>query len=170
MIKGVWFLEYRYGIVLLSCLFLAVACANKPERNGSKASTFLTDINDDGSKRFSLAMSHNEANKGKGKRSESREQGRSRPEGGRGGGGKGGRSGNGERQASNQQGGSNSSQLSYDERRAAILGLLDQKLAETNYCRNGYIELDFTSVSDKTEIRGECQESASADDKKRFGN
>jgi hypothetical protein len=46
--------------------------------------------------------------------------------------------------------------------------LVEQNIAESGFCRNGYIELDYTSISGETQFRGECQESASAEDKARW--
>ena len=75
---------------------------------------------------------------------------------------------NGERSNNSEQRGNTQTQHTDEDDRSKILALLDEKLTATVYCRNGYIELDYNSVPGKTEIRGECQESASAEDKEKW--
>jgi hypothetical protein len=47
---------------------------------------------------------------------------------------------------------------------------LDSKLAETGYCREGYIELDSYVGKGQSQIRGECKEGATDSDRKKFAN
>lgn len=169
---------YKYSFYLaLSSVILLSACANKPDRKKLSAPEFNMTINDDGSKRFVLLIenengarrgSNNEQGQGQGKGRGSRQQGE-RPQGGGG-----GRGGQGKRQNESQSGGERGgrgeeqSEANYADERAKAIVLLEEKLTETAYCRNGYIELDYTSVSGNIELVGECQESASDEDKAKW--
>lgn len=52
----------------------------------------------------------------------------------------------------------------------AIEAQLELKLAETGYCREGYLELDSSSINGQYAIRGECREGASDNDRRTFNN
>lgn len=45
---------------------------------------------------------------------------------------------------------------------------LESKLAETGYCREGYMELDFFMSRGQSQIKGECNDGASDNDRKIF--
>ncbi len=47
---------------------------------------------------------------------------------------------------------------------------LDTKLSETGYCRESYMELDNYFVRGRSQIRGECKDSATAEDRMTFIN
>ncbi|WP_394133161.1 hypothetical protein [Shewanella maritima] len=47
---------------------------------------------------------------------------------------------------------------------------LDKTLAMTGYCRTGYIELSRYVVTDRAEIRGECNEGATEQDIQKFAD
>ena len=47
---------------------------------------------------------------------------------------------------------------------------LDARLAETGYCREGYIVLGRRMDRGRSFIRGECKEEATADDREKFTN
>ena len=52
----------------------------------------------------------------------------------------------------------------------AFYDTLREKLFETQYCRNGYIEIDTHETEGRYHLLGECQESASEEDKLKFAN
>ncbi|MBU3021677.1 hypothetical protein [Aestuariibacter sp. A3R04] len=52
----------------------------------------------------------------------------------------------------------------------ALLDALDDKLAETGYCTTGYMEVDTHQSDTRFHLLGECNESASAQDKVHFPN
>ncbi|MBV7316596.1 hypothetical protein KU855_13160 [Shewanella sp. NIFS-20-20] len=47
---------------------------------------------------------------------------------------------------------------------------LEKTLEMSGYCRQGYIELSRLIASDRGEIRGECNEAATAEDRQKFTN
>lgn len=145
----------------LAGAMLVGACAHKPERGSVASQSFEPKIEQDGSKRFVFTLISEQAERGgkpSGERGERPARGErpNRSEGG-------GRGSRGDR-------GSAGSFESEDDARARVMPMLEAKLLETQYCRNSYIELDFSTVDGKTEIRGECQESASSADKKKWSN
>lgn len=46
--------------------------------------------------------------------------------------------------------------------------LLDAKLKQTGFCREGYVELESSIKARVATVRGECRESASPEDRERF--
>ncbi|GFZ83822.1 hypothetical protein GCM10011403_29250 [Pseudohongiella nitratireducens] len=52
----------------------------------------------------------------------------------------------------------------------AIEEQLELKLVETGYCRDGYLELDSSSINGQYAIRGECREAANENDRQTFNN
>lgn len=49
-----------------------------------------------------------------------------------------------------------------------IEGLLETRISETGYCREGYFILQRSGVGGPTSLRGECREGASPADRERF--
>jgi hypothetical protein len=154
----------RYILLILAIMLSMSACSTKPNRNNDNEKIFTTNILSNGSKRFVVAITYaQETNQKKPPRSGKKGDGE----------GRGGKRPKGERSGPSddanytaiQRGGSDST----DDKREAVLSLLEEKLATTAYCRNGFIELEYSQMPDKTELKGECQESASAQDKKRWG-
>ncbi len=47
---------------------------------------------------------------------------------------------------------------------------VEQKLADTGYCRQGYIEIDTYETNKRIHLMGECNESATTADRKQFPN
>ena len=155
-------MSFRFSLIALFFTLVLSACASKPDLSKGEREQFTTDIQSDGSKRFEFAIVKQTNKSGEG-RSEGRGEGK------RGGNrGEGGRRGQGGNRGQGQQRGGQQSGESTEDLREDFIALLDAKIAETAYCRNGYIELDFSQMSGKTEFVGECQESASAEDKKRW--
>lgn len=161
-----------FSLLLLTILCLG-ACSSKHKAHKATERLFTTDIHDNGSKRFVLAIvyqrTRSENAQGQGKRS-------GKKGGNKGGdrdGNKGGDRGKGqERSGSNrQQSGAreNSDAIAGEEKRKEVMALLSEKLDETGYCRHGFIELNYLEMQDRTELIGECQESASEADRQRWG-
>ena len=128
-------------------------------------------IKQDGSKRFNLLVkTGTEKGQRNGRQSQPRQGDQ---QGGRSDGSKNNRKGSERPQRNqssntgdkpNKRGNTNS----IDDARENIITLLEEKLEETRYCRHGYIELYFTSSFGESEFRGECQESASPEDRREW--
>lgn len=131
----------RYNLLILIVVLFLSACAGKPSLGKGTSTTFTTNIMSDGSKRFLFVLSEH-----KGKRGSNRDGNR------------------------NNIQGSPSRKNRHDtsDNRDTIEALLTEKMIETLYCRNGYLELEFTQIGERTEFVGECQESASNEDRVRW--
>lgn len=57
-----------------------------------------------------------------------------------------------------------------DSLEKGIFDALDRKLLESGYCREGYLRLGSFIERGIVEIKGECQESATADDREKFAS
>jgi hypothetical protein len=145
-------------LIVVAAMVFVAGCAHKPERGQDASQSFVPKIESDGSKRFVFTVVSAQAEKG-GKPSGERGD---RPP-------KGERPSRGEGRERGGRG-SQSSFVSEDDARARIMPLLKATLLENAYCRNSYIELEFSTMDGKTEIRGECQESASKADKQKWAN
>lgn len=157
-----------YPLILCFVLLFVSACSTKPERHRETQRSFITDIHDDGSKRFVVAIEYaysprDQRQNGNSERRGGGRQGGGQEGGGRRGGGRGDRPNddNGPRQQNNSE--------SDEDKREELMALLEENLAETEYCRHGYIVLEYSQVAQQTLLRGECQESASKEDKERWG-
>ncbi|QSX35078.1 hypothetical protein JYB87_07635 [Shewanella avicenniae] len=53
---------------------------------------------------------------------------------------------------------------------AQLITLLEQALKKSAYCHDQYFELSRVVLRDRAEIRGECHEGATAEDRKNFPN
>jgi hypothetical protein len=163
-------MPYRFSFVILLIFFGVTACAGRHGAHQEGQELFSTEIHSDGSKRFILALLYQQDKDG-------RPRSKGKPEGKRDRGGdrkRQGQSGRGRpdsEQNSSQGSTLQRSEAGYDEdKREAIMDLLDQKLIETGFCRHGFIELDYSQMRDTTELVGECQESASEEDIQRWGS
>lgn len=141
---------------LVFILFLT-ACASNQWKPSEVDEIFVTDIKPGGLKIFnySLTKTMPQANGG-GKRGGGR--GAGMHGGGRG--GKGGGHGDmGGRKPDNE-----SSMKQY------FNDMLKLKLEKSGYCREGYIELDSYSGRGRLQVRGECEEGATEEDRIKFVN
>ena len=154
-------------------LIVLSACSSAPSKEMRESAEFSTELKDDGSKQFTLSVTHRSGEKKRrGTRGDSEENlGTRREEQGRGGSqdrqGRGDRGGSGENGEGYQTDSASSVALNSDKRQVMI-NLVETKLAETGYCRKGYFELSYSELAGETEFRGECQESASAQDKQQW--
>ena len=133
-------------------------CAGKPDHRDKGEVFFETKINPDGTKLFAFSIgmpSRGDRDEGHGPR----------PSRGGNGGGRGGRDGGGD--VGGEARGGNDRDA---ERMEAFYDTLSEKLFETQYCRNGYIEIDTHETEGRYHLLGECQESASEEDKLKFAN
>jgi hypothetical protein len=134
---------------VITASILMAACSSQSSRPEPEE-IFTTTITDDGSKIFVYALiSPKSAN---------------RPQKGRDGsgrGGRGGKGGGGKRMAGVN--GSRQADLSKNLEKG-----LDEKLATTGFCREGYLELDHYQSRGQSSIRGECHDPASAEDRVKF--
>jgi hypothetical protein len=162
-------MPYRYSVVFLLILFGLFACASKNDPHHEERQTFTTEIHSDGSKRFVLAIVYQQDKPGGGARGQRSPEGKKGRGGGRTRDGQSGRGRPNSEQSSSQGAIIDRGEAGYDEdKRDEIMDLLDQKLAETDFCRHGFIELDYSQMRGKTELVGECQESASQEDIERW--
>ncbi len=135
--------------IIITSLAVLAGCSNqRPDRPPPNA-LFITDITADGSKMFEYQLlgRSDQGKQGGG-------QGRRPPPDG-------GQRGDSSRQG---KGGGN------DDRREAMLDRsLEEKLAETGYCREGYLVLERSTLRGSMTLRGECKEAATDADRESFG-
>ncbi len=82
--------------------------------------------------------------------------------GGMGGGVRGGGKGDGDAKSNRE--------VMMKRRKEVVYEKLKTKLDETGYCRESYIELDNYFVRGRSQIRGECKDSATEEDRMIFIN
>jgi len=145
-------LKYNYILtVAFSVTFLFSCASNKHERRKS-APIFVTNITDNGSKLFSFSVSRGTNNGGEGAYK----------------GGHGGGKGGGSRNSDSNQGGNSEEMVK--KLQVAMFQKLEEKLLVTEFCREGYFELDSYFTRGASQIRGECNESATEVDRNKFIN
>lgn len=145
---------------MTSCVILLLSgCANKPPVTGELNEIFVTDIKASGLKLFSYSITVNMSMPGAD--NQGRRQGKAMHGGGggMGGGGRGGQAKSG-----------TDYNAMIDRIKQVIDENLEVKLAETGYCRDGYIELDSNIGKGRSQIRGECKEAATESDRNMFSN
>ncbi|WDE12460.1 hypothetical protein [Thalassomonas haliotis] len=138
-----------YG--LFAVLFLLSACAGHKEKPVEEI--FVTQIREDDSKMFAFTLKSERAGRGdKARNKTAAKPGKAR---------KGGR----------QKG---TGKAEGRERENPLAGIvqqrLEQRLSENGYCSAGYIELERYATRGGMTVRGECHDSATANDRQRFPN
>lgn len=147
--------KFRFFIPLVIMLFSA--CANNKIKNTELDEIFITDIKASGLKIFSYSLSIGMP--GTGGHSGGQLNGKGKRRGGDGMGfGMSGERGNRMPDAKAML--SRITQILHEK--------LDYKLAETGYCRDGYIELSSNIGRGRSQIRGECKEGATENDRDMF--
>jgi hypothetical protein len=131
---------------IITASILMTACSSQSSRSEPEE-IFTTTITDDGSKIFVYTLISPKA--------------ANRPQKGRDGSGRGGRGGKGG--GGKRMAGANQADLSKKLEKG-----LDEKLATTGFCREGYLELDHYQSRGQSSIRGECHDPASAEDRVKF--
>ncbi len=148
--------------VILTFLITLPACSNTKEPKTE--SFFHTQIREDNSKEFifSLIFSRNEKEVAKERQGSSPTQKRGRGNGSGKGQGKGNKSQNASATAM--------SNAIISHKTDKMLGIfqqhLDLKMQESTYCRTGYLTLEKSFVGAVYTLRGECNESATEEDRK----
>ena len=138
--------------LVLNLSFFLTACASSQWNPSEVNEIFVTDIKSSGLKIFTYSLTKNTPQASSGSKNSNRGKG-SDSHGGRG--GKGGGMGGG-------SGESNMKQY-FNE-------MLESKLKSSGYCREGYIELNSYFGRGKLEMRGECEEGATEEDRMLFVN
>ena len=145
------------SLTAMAVTTLISGCASKPPMPEIGETFFETKINPDGTKLFAFSISTPKPE--------------GRGAGGRKGGGGGGRGeSRGPRpdgEEGQSHGGSNNRQ---EQQMDMLYKALDEKLAETRYCRDGYIEIDTHETEDRVHILGECNDAANELDRLDFPN
>lgn len=157
-------LHYGYCLLFLA-LTSITGCVFNPSKEPSQSQSFDIEITENDSKRFSLIIAINNA------RDENRRTRQAKPERQNGptGTAKGGRnSGTGnatQKQQSQYQVTKDYSEDSGASSKEQVIAELNARLSETGYCRKGYFLLDYSQLRHEIRLLGECQESASVEDK-----
>ncbi|MCW8935580.1 MAG: hypothetical protein OQK98_12715 [Gammaproteobacteria bacterium] len=149
-------MRYKNYCLLLLCSL--TACASNQWDPSAVEEIFVTDIKVSGLKMFNYSLINTRA-QSSGK-ADSNGRGNGRQGGGRGMGGKGGGHGA-------MDGGNSEIQSSF---KPFFTDMLEAKLKTSGYCRQGYIELDSYLLRGQMQIRGECEEGATDEDRIKFVN
>ena len=168
-----------YTLIFFVSLFL-VACASNQTRAPETKEEFATNIDQNGLKSFSytVTMAMPET-RGGGKRGGGmggggmrggRMGGGGMGGGMRGGGMGGGKGGGGMRRGGMQNGATPDREAMVHRVKEVVYEKLRTKLSETGYCRESYTEIDNYFVKGRSQIRGECKESATEEDRMTFIN
>jgi len=158
-----------YILILFGYLSLA-ACASYEKKTPEIKEDFVTKIDQSGLKSFSytVTMAMPEGKSG-GMRGGGMKGGGMRGSGMGGGGMRGG--GSGMRGGGGMRNEARPSREAMMHRvKGVVYEKLKMKLVETGYCRESYTELDNYFVRGRSQIRGECIESATEEDRVRFVN
>ncbi len=150
--------DENYCFVLILPLLLA-ACASNQWKPTEVDEVFVTDIKSSGLKIFNYSLT----------KTTPQASGSAERRGGSNGKGSGkhsGRGGNGSGYGG--KGGGKSADES--SMKPYFNEMLESKLKESGYCREGYIELNSYFGKGKLEIRGECEEGATEEDRIKFVN
>ncbi|WP_041523227.1 hypothetical protein [Gilvimarinus agarilyticus] len=139
----------RY-LPILAVLTLA-ACSSGPKQKPALIEHFSTEILDNGSKLFVYEAVAQATDNTRGK--------------GRGGGGRGEPPSGGGRGGQGRNGPQDAGADKVDDR---IKEMIDNKLAETGYCREGYMSLEESVKRGQILVRGECTETATEEDRATF--
>ena len=147
----------NYCFVLILPLLLA-ACASNQWEPSEVDEVFVTDIKSSGLKIFNYSLTKTT--------SQASGSGERRSGSGKGSGKHSGRGGNGGGYGG--KGGGKSADES--SMKAYFNEMLESKLKESGYCREGYIELNSYFGKGQLKIRGECEEGATEEDLIKFVN
>jgi hypothetical protein len=140
-------MDYQNLILMLFIPMILVACASNQTKQSEVEEIFVTDIKSNGIKLFNYTVTV------------------SRSSGSHSGTGRGKRGGEG-----GKQGGGSAGRPDRESMMKGIEEKLDARLAETGYCREGYVVLGRRIDRGRSFIRGECKEGATADDREKFTN
>lgn len=154
---------YFLGILLLA------GCAGNPLEKSTDKEAFVTHIKDDGSKMFTYGVSF-ELQQGQRDRANRDVGGMLRENSAPGGQNRGrNRGGDTNMVMSGGMRGSRGNSLR-DNMLEVMTEKLLLKLANSGYCREGYMQLDEYVDRTSAQIKGECNESATEEDREKFAN
>ncbi|MEM7018897.1 MAG: hypothetical protein AAF512_16345 [Pseudomonadota bacterium] len=153
------------ALTVIIIVFLA-GCSSKPERGRPEMlENFSTKIEQDGTKLFAFSVQTTRAG---GEKRRSGGGGRGGMGGGLGrGGGRGGGAGRG---GMSQEAREAARQERMIQMEARFESKLSDKMVETGYCKDGYIEVDRNIGRGFMILNGKCRDSATEDDKKKFAS
>lgn len=139
---------------LFTVLFLLSACAGRQEKPVEEI--FVTQIRADNSKMFAFTLKSEKTERGdKPHDKTAAKQGKGRKGGGRG-----------------KAAGKTANKAESRERKNPLADMfeqrLEQRLSQSGYCSAGYIELERYATRGAMTVRGECNDSATANDRQRF--
>ncbi|MDH4274727.1 MAG: hypothetical protein OEW08_06795 [Gammaproteobacteria bacterium] len=150
-------MKQKYYIPLAICAFFAAACASHQEKDIFIEEAFVTNIKSNGIKIFVYNVMTGQVDKAV-------NDGKTLPGGSR-------------RKKGKEafvRNGVDSPRPGYvathNPNHHQLLKSLDIKLAETGYCRRGYLELDNFFDRSRSQIRGECKDGATQEDREKFPN
>lgn len=143
-------------LIILSVIMTGCSSVSKSDMKDF----FRSDIRADDSKMFTFTVIVTQ----QGKKDKKSTQKNSKSKGGRDSGKKGGQ------QNSQRNTKDNSMNKNDDHMTELFEELLIERLEKNQYCRDGYIELDRAFSGSTFTLRGECNESATENDRKRFYN
>jgi hypothetical protein len=147
---------------LLVLIFFLTACANNQWKSSEVDEVFVTDIKPGGLKIFNYSLTKTTAQTGGGSERNASSGKGSGKHSGRGGKGAG---------KSDGHGSMGSGKSAYESSMKPYLNeMLESKLKKSGYCRDGYIELDSYFGRGQLQIRGECEEGATEEDRIKFVN
>lgn len=151
----------KYKNYFLVLLLPLTACASNQWESSEVEEVFVTDIKPGGLKIFNYSLTNTTAQaSGNGKR---------------GGGGKGtGKHGGGRGMGGSKSGGyggmGGGKSVNEPSMKPYFNDMLESKLKNSGYCREGYIELDSYFGRRQLKMRGECEEGATEEDRIKFVN
>ena len=153
------------NIILILVILILSACVSNHKQRPPSQENFVTHIENNGTKLFNFTLTINNPKGNK--------EGKThRSKGGAGfgsvGGSNQGRMGRGRKNGSRKKPENTKDQIIHMKQR--IKDKMRLALFNTQYCREGYIEIDSIYIPGNSSIKGQCQESASKDDLSKFPN
>lgn len=152
-------------VLASASICLIASCAGRQFKGPDIEERFTTNILDDGTKQFNYEMSFSPPNNNRMGRGMGRPGGggMGRPSSGMGRpGGMGGRGMMGDPAAMKAK--------MEHKIKTKLTTMLNAKIEETGYCREGFLTIDETILTGEAFVRGECKDTATEDDHNKFPN
>lgn len=147
-------MEYKSWFLILFVFLFLSGCASNQRKSPEVTEVIATNITSNGLKLFSYSVTMSMPQK--------RKEGLSRE------------NGRGARNGRDKSGGmdevKSDRESTKNRMKQMIYEKLESKLIDTGYCREGYIVLDRYFDREQAQIRGECKEGATEEDRKNFVN
>ncbi|WP_299768262.1 hypothetical protein [uncultured Pseudoteredinibacter sp.] len=151
----------KSSLIILACSVFVAACSSTPEKEGF-SENFVTQISEDGSKRFQYTLQKGIPDGGR------KRGGRVKGGGMKGGGMMG--AGGARRGQGDDKNRTDMIAKMQEKVKAQAQGSLEEKLAEVEFCREGYMVLHEAFTMGRSQLLGECRDTASEEDRQRFPN